>query len=121
MAISAKELIDIMDGFEKTEKSVICNNIDLVFNTYYEYKYRKGSKRSKILGGITQSTENTVMAWGNSVRPIKMPFRKFLQVADALQIPFEHMMSTDSTWLDDEMKEHLRKRIAELEGIYGKD
>ena len=121
MAVSAKELIGIIEGFEKTEKTVICDNIDLVFNIYYGYKNRRGSKRTKIIGGITDSSENTVMAWGNSSRPIKIPLLKYLQLADALEIPYEYMLSNDSTWLNEDMRNHLKKRIAELEGIYGKE
>ena len=65
MSVSAKELIQIMEDFENTDKSVICRNIDLIFNTYYQFKNKRGSKRTKIIGGITQSKDNTVMAWGN--------------------------------------------------------
>lgn len=121
MAVSARELIGIIERFEGTEKQVICKNIDLVFNSYYEYKYQKGSKRSKILAGITQSTLNTVMAWGNSSRPIKIPFFKFLQVADALGIPYEYMLREDNAWLTESMSESIKWRIAELEIIYGGD
>lgn len=119
MAVSAKELIGILEGFDSTEKAVVCKNIDIVFNTYYGFKYRKGSKRSKIIGGITRSSENTVMAWGNSSRPIKIPFIKLLQIADALEIPYEYLLREDSTWLNDDLEEHLKGKIAELESIYG--
>ena len=118
MAISAKDLIVILEDYEKTDKSVIFNNIDLIFNSYYEYKHKKGSRRTKILGGITQSSDNTVMAWNNSARPLKIPFVKFLQIADALDIPYEYMLSKDSTWFNDDVRERVKKKIAELEEKY---
>jgi len=118
MAISNKELIDIINRYESVDKSVIYNNIYALFNTHYKFKNEHGSKRIIIIAAITKSAYNTVIAWHNSSRPTKIPMIKLLQIADVFDIPFECFFDENSTWLDEETSERLDKKITELEELY---
>ena len=114
--MSNAELYAILDEYDTTDKLVIIGIINRIFELKYGRIHRYGSNRTPIICAVTNSAANTVMNWGNSSMKVKIPFIKLVQLAIALDVPVENLLSTDTTWLDDPAtQEKLKNRITELE------
>lgn len=111
-----ERLNHLLGMYDETDKAVIMSNINRAFELHYGRLNRSGNRRTTIICNVTGTVGNTVMNWGNSSMKSKIPFIKLVQLALALDVPVENLLSTDTAWLDDPaMQEKLKNQIKELE------
>lgn len=125
MAMSAKEYLELTAMWEDTPKSVVANNVNMLFGYCDGYKISSPLNcRTRILCAITGTAKYTVLAWMNCHREeVKIPLHKLCVIAEVFDVDIQNLMSKDDSWYknDWELRSRLENKAEELRSSVGAD
>ncbi|MGI6172395.1 MAG: hypothetical protein ACOYI8_00675 [Christensenellales bacterium] len=108
----ADDILRLHAIWDENGKQITVQNLEALFSvtpmTYFD--------RARLMGKITSSSEHTAQAWLNLGRMnVKIPLIKLCRIAQFFGISVDDLLRTNTSWLTEELKIRLRKKIASVE------
>ncbi len=97
----ARSYLDLTEVWDRTDKTVVIDNIERVFGDSGTLRKNKDGTRINALSEITNTDKNTVRAWMNQSRTnVKIPLLKLCMIAEALYIDVYTLLTDRGSWRD---------------------
>lgn len=99
----ALKYLVVFEKYEKATQETIIRNFERIFGESGILRHNKDSTRSKIIMRCTGCTINTVQAWFNRGRSIKMTLRAVCQVVEFLRLDIDCILMDRGDWWEEDL------------------